>query len=183
MLLILLLSFGAGFLLNEEQALRRICKNMSYPHEGWLVMQTNQALGGFVGSFILSFSKAFLWAKFVSATTPNFAHLAIALYICGNMIAVKQINGLYYTPWLTLLGIGVVLNTLFFQLPCTAFCVVWLLSRNFTASVEAAILSGALATYWTGLGRDEVLALGGLFITWYFSGRQSQIIGRLIRYR
>jgi len=182
MLLILLLSFSVGYLLNEEQALRRICKNMSYPHEGWLVMQTNQALGGFIGSFIVSFSKAFLWAKLVS-TTPNYAHLAMVLYICGNMIAVKQINGLYYTPWLTLLGIGVVLNPLFFQLPCTAFCVVCLLSRNFTLSVEAAILSGALAACWLGLGRDEVFVLGGIYITWYFSSRQSQIIGRLIRYR
>lgn len=183
MLLVLLLSFGAGFLLNEEQVLRRICRNMSYPHEGWLVMQSSPAFWAFSGSCLISFVKAIVWGELVLTTAPNYAYLAMLIYICSNIYAVKQVNGFYYTPWLTLLGLGVVLNSLLFQVPCTAICVVWLLSRNFVISVDAAILAGALTIFWLGLGKGGSLVLGALLVTWYFSSRQSPITARLIKYR
>jgi len=183
MLIFLLLSLAAGYLLNEEQALQRICYNLSYPHEGWLLWHNPQALWILAGSFLLSFVKAVAWGELVLQTGSLWAEPALLLYCCGNIAAVKQNGGLYYTPWLTMLGLGLAHDPLLFQVPFTAFCVIGLLSRRIAWGISAAIGAGALAACLLGSAGEIAFSFSGLALIWYFSGRQSPFSARLIRYR
>lgn len=182
MAFVVLLACCLGFLLNEEQALRRICRNMSYSHEGWLILRNNFVLGVFGGCCLLSFTKALIWSKLVITSYPEYACLAVAAYSFATILAVRGCQGFYYTPWLTLLGLGAALEPLLFQLPCTAFCVIIILWRNFASAVNGAILAGALACCFLPGLIWTVSFLGLLYGTWFFSGRQSPITARQIKY-
>jgi len=183
MVFLLLLSLGVGYLLNEEQALRRICRNLSYPHEGWLVMHNQQALWVIGACFLLAFAKAVIWGWLVLATWPAWLHHVMLFYCLGNIVAARLANGLYFTPWLALLGWGVVLDPSLFQLPFAFLCVGWMLSRRWSVGLDAAMLAAVVSLCLLGTGSEIILGLGGIVLTWYFSGRQTPFFARLIKYR
>lgn len=183
MVLILVLSWAAGFLFNEEQIWQRICRNMSYPHLGWLLLSNGQALCFFIAGCIGSVLKVWALSKVLTLVAPNYYGVALLCYLGGNILAVRTCKGLYYTPWLSLWGVGLTIEPILFQIPCTALCVVWLLFRDFSLAVKAAIITGVIAACYYFSGYQLLLLLGSVLITRFFSGRQAPFWSLVIRYR
>lgn len=182
MVLIWLLSGAMGYLFNEELLWQRICSNLGYPHLGWLVFRNAQALGFFVTGCIGAAAKAYTLSRTLELLIPEYRYVAIFLYIAGNILAAKRSGGLFYTPWLALWGLGLATTPALFQIPCTALCVVGLLSRNFTHAVTVAILAGLLTVCFCVTGYELLLLIGTSSLALFFSDRLAPIQAILIRY-
>jgi len=178
-----LLAFAAGYLFNEEQALRRISRNMGYAHEGWFMIKNSQALWLFAAGCFLSFIKALILGNFFLLAGPETYYWSLLFFQLGNILAVKELKGLYYTPWLALWGIGALLEPLYFQMPCTALCVTILFTKSLRLSVNAAVTAGIITVICCGKGQEVFFILAFIFVTLNFSGRLAPITDKIIRYR
>lgn len=181
MFFLCLFGLAVGYLLNEEASLRRICRAVSYKHEGWLVLHGEYGLmllisacffsvlkGYFLGLFLMSFQEQAFWGTAL-------------LFILGNVLSVKQADGLGYSGWLALTGLLFAREIAIFQAAFTVFAVSCLLTRNFSRSMilwrAAAFLFVLLfcplmeALFWTALISLSI-----------FCGRQSPNPSRVIEY-
>ena len=126
MLLVALLSFGTGYFLNEEKALERLCKNLGYTHEGWLVLHDQRGFFIYFIFVILSFLKGWFWS-IVFQNFFCFSFILIILYVYGNFIAVGDRKRFHFSYWCTLAGILLGINKVYFQFFLTVIVVSHLL--------------------------------------------------------
>lgn len=104
MLFFLCLSAGVGFFINEEASLRRICRNLECPNEGWLILTYSEGLYLLILTAIVAFAKGYGWSAFVQYCFPQ-GHLLSGLgYVLANFWAVKKSGGLGFSPWLGAVG-------------------------------------------------------------------------------
>ena len=105
MLFIALFSLTFGFLLNEEACLARICRNLAYDHEGWLLVKSEYGVLLLAAACTLAFLKGYCAVRFLGPYFEEAWALPAGLFFFGNVIAVSRVQGLFYTPWLALMGI------------------------------------------------------------------------------
>jgi len=125
-----LLSFSAGYFLNEEKSLARLCKNLGYTHEGWFVLHDQRGFFIYFIFIFLSFFKGWFWST-VCQSSFNFWFLPVGMYLCGNFAAIDYQRRFHFTFWCTLAGTLLGLNKVLFQILLTAVVVFSLLSYIF----------------------------------------------------
>ncbi|MCR4442734.1 MAG: hypothetical protein QHH10_10430 [Peptococcaceae bacterium] len=175
------LSLAAGFLLNEEASLDRLCRRMVYPHPGWMVFKDNLGLLVFILAWVFAFLKGYAWGLFLKNGNREFL-AASGLYVIGNVLAVRKAKGLFFTPWLAVLGLMAAQKVQVFQGSLTVLAVSWLASRDLEKGLklwQASFLffllffsSWAEGLWWAGIFAAAAL----------ISGRQSPFLKSAIKY-
>lgn len=100
-----LLSFGAGYLLNEELSIKRIVRSLNYLHEGWFFHDCDEGIVIYWIFAVLSFAKAYTWAIVIDAIVLDDYYFVGCFYVLGNFLAAGKTGGLRITPWVSVLGI------------------------------------------------------------------------------
>jgi len=182
MLFIALFSLMAGFLLNEEACLNRICRSLAYAHEGWLVIRSELGILIVTAACLAAFLKGLGWVLFLAPYYEEAWLLPAGLFFAGNVLAVKRMRGLFYTPWLTLMGIMCAGEIRVFQGVFTVVVVYALVTKDAWAGLKLwqpafcffvlLFFSFPQGLYWI------VLVLTACII----SGRQSPFNDMIIKY-
>ncbi|MBZ4653138.1 MAG: hypothetical protein JG781_476 [Peptococcaceae bacterium] len=181
MLFFCLLSLLMGIFFNEEVLLYRLSKNLSYPHEGWLLVKHDKGVFFFVFVIFAAIFKSWLWCSVLITSCGAWWLIPAGIFIMANFLVVSLVKGLYYSAWLSFLGMTIAHNALCFQGSFTMAIVFFLFTRNFTWSVHIWRVSLGLVTlalvpwpqglYWSTL----------LVLCYLFSKKRSPFILNLIR--
>ena len=140
------ISLLMGILFNEEVFLCRLSKNLSYPHEGWLLVKHDHGFFLFVFAIFFTIFKSWLWASILIKFCGVWWLIPAGIYVIASFLAVSLAKGLYYSAWLSFLGLTIANNVLCFQGSFTMAIVYFLLTRNFTGSVRIWRVSLGLLT-------------------------------------
>ncbi len=161
MLFFSLLSLLMGVFFNEEVLLYRLNRNLSYPHEGWLLIKHDKGVFFFLFIILAAFFKSWLWGHVLIISCGVWWLAPAGLFILVNFLAVSLVRGLYYSAWLSFAGMAIAKNALFFQWPFTMAVVYFLFTRNFILSVHIwcftlgfvmlAFMPWPQGLYWNGL--------------------------------
>lgn len=143
MFFVSLLSFSAGYFLNEEKSLTRLCKNLGYAHEGWFILHEQK---GFFIYFVLmfwSFLKSWFWSV-VLQSSFSFWYFPIGMYLGGNFVARSAERKFHFTFWCTWAGMLLALNKVLFQISLTAVVVYYVLrkEKNYSLRIWKIVLGG-----------------------------------------
>lgn len=141
MLFCIIVSFLAGYILNEEASLQRICTNLSHPHLGWCLLRDQLVLWVIVLYFIIAFLKSWMLAVLLRDNLGLFWGLPAGIYVIGNILAAARGKSFFYTPWIVLMGILLARNVVVFQGSLTAFSAILVLTRNISLSVDIWLLT------------------------------------------
>lgn len=181
MIFLSLFSILAGYFLNEEASLSRICCNLNYDHEGWLLLCIPKSIWIFGVGFFISIIKGYCWGIMLISLCSNYSFFAAGLYVIGNIIAVYRYQGLFYTPWLALGGITLAYSPGIVQGMMTVIVVCFILTRRFKQSFFAGILAYSLLvlvnlTFYEGAYWNFIVG-----IAWFISHKQSPFKINLIK--
>lgn len=182
MFFLMLMSLTAGFLLNEEASLRRLCQKLSYAHEGWLVLREGVSIFLLAAACIAALVKGVGWSLLIKNLLMDGWFLPASLYVLGNMLAVIRTGGLGYTPWLALIGI---LGAVYYPVAqgiLTVIAVAFLLTRHFLTAWKWGRVSLFLLVFIYVPGGEKVWWGALLLATWIFSAKQALIPARIIEY-
>lgn len=130
------LSLAAGFFLNEEIAFKRVCVCLGYKHEGWLFLYQETGIYMFVFFCAFSVIKGWVMGNLIKLYFEGLWCIPAVLFFLGNVLAVKQANGMSYSTWLSLMGLFISKNFYIYQIPLTAFVVSLLMVRNINTAVN-----------------------------------------------
>lgn len=180
---IILLSFVVGFLFNEEVALRRICRGLAYEHEGWFILEENKSLLILGMAWVLALLKAVAWGVFLKLyfPIPWVWFLPAGLYLMGNLLAVYRIDGFYYTPWLSLLGIILVRSIPLFQGIFTVLVVTYLLTRRFSTSFYLGQVTFCILVFFYLSPSEGVFWIILILLKYILSSNQAPFFPKLIK--
>lgn len=168
-------SLLAGYLLNEEASLKRICQNLSHPHLGWCLLKYDLAFFIMVLYIIMAFLKSWIFAVLLRDNLNVFWGFPASLYCIGNTLAAARGKGLFYTPWIVLMGIVLARNPVVFQGALTAFSVGLIITKNISLSVDIWLLGIAVfILLFTGFP-ESICWLSTIALTYIISGRHSPI--------
>ncbi len=176
------LSILTGYILNEEVSVNRICCNLSYDHEGWLLLCIPKSIWLFGGAFFISFLKGYYWGILLLTMCGNhYFYIAGGLYVIGNIIAVHRCRGLFYTPWLALGGIIIAYSPQIVQGIMTVIVVSFIITKKFKLSMITGFFAYSFlvllnltlveGVYWNLIGA----------MAWFFSRKQSPFKINLIK--
>ncbi len=125
-----MLAFAAGYLLNEESSLTRICKKRALLPIGWFVLKEPSSLWILSLSGVLAFLKGYAWAILLLNLKTDYGFILGGVYLAGNITAAKQAKGLLFTPVLGALGFALAMHEPVFQATFTSCVVGWLVKRD-----------------------------------------------------
>ncbi|GEM_PF-7121093 len=129
MIFVSLLAFSAGYFLNEAKSLDRLCSNLGYTHEGWLVLHYQRGFFIYLFFVILAFVKSWGWGLLLKNSLTVW-YFPAGGYLLGNMLAIYSLKKGDFTFWCALAGILLGVNKAFFQIPFTAVVVCYLITRE-----------------------------------------------------
>lgn len=178
----LLLSLAAGFFLNEEASLKRLCKSLSYQHEGWLVLYTRLGVALFTAAVFVSFLKGHVFALLFWSDMTLQSLLPVYMYLLGNILAVRHVGGIFYTPWLALAGLVLSRSSMVIQFSLAIAVALVMLTRNLSLSLFAARVALCLALFFLLDWAECFYCLFLIITACVFSLRQSPTTRFLIRY-
>lgn len=181
MLFSCLISLAAGYCLNEEKSLRRICQNLSYSHEGWLLLKNPQALWVLAGTFIIALIKGYGWGIILRSGLGEIWYPAGCVYVLANVWAAGENRGVFYTPWLALIGMSLAANPAIVQWSLTTGAAFLLFTRRADLSMQLFRLTFWLTlVFLTGLP-ESILWTAAIGAAWFFSDRLTPFAAGLIK--
>lgn len=136
MLFIALFSVTLGFLLNEEACLNRICRNLGYAHEGWLLIKCEYSVLLLAGACAVAFLKGYGVVRLLGPYFAGAWAVPAGLFFFGNVLAARRVQGLFYTPWIALMGIMCAGKPAVFQGVMTVLAVCWLVTREVRIGIK-----------------------------------------------
>jgi len=139
-------ALAAGFLLNEESIIARICQRRAIANLGWFVLHEESSLWIFLCAGLCSFVKGMLGAAVIAdKLTPESGFICGALFVAGNILAAKHCQGLAFTPALSALGLTLMTALPVFHAASTAFVVTTLVTRRLSCGSKAGHAAFCLA--------------------------------------
>ena len=131
MLFLSVFAFAAGYLLNEESSITRICEKRALLPLGWFVLKEKSSLWIFSLAGVTAFLKGYAGTLcLLMNLRTDYEFIFGGIYIFGNIIAAKRAQGLLFTPTLAALGIVFALNEPVFQVTLTALVITYLVTRK-----------------------------------------------------
>ena len=182
MLFVAIFSLALGFLLNEEACLNRVCRNLAYPHEGWLLINSDRGVLIIAAACVFAFLKGCAAVHFLGPYYGETWFLPSGLYFMGNVLAVKRVRGLFYTPWFALLGVMYSGELKVFQGVFTVVVVSALVTRNPWVGTRLWQPAFFLLVLLYARLPEGLFWIGIIAAARTISGRQSPFTDKLIRY-
>lgn len=181
MLLYISTALLAGYILNEESSLNRICKNLSHPHLGWCLIKYELTIWAMVGFFILSFLKSWGFAIMLRESLHSYWGLPATMYLFGNIFAVMRSRGLFYTPWIVLMGLMLARDVIIFQASLTALCTALAITKDISVSVDIWLVTMVIFILFFISFPESICWLSTITLTYIFSGRHSPFLAAVIK--
>lgn len=176
------LSLFLGFILNEEMFLKRLTLRMRYNHEGWLIL--NEPAGILIGIslFLIAFIKAY-GLSYILTTQNQLSTwlLSAGMYVLGNVLASKSIKGLFFSPYLAILGIVSFFYFPVIQMTFTAGVLGILFTKHLLGGLQVGKIAFSIALVCYVPSLEAIFLLIILSFTHLFSRRQSPFLTGLIR--
>ncbi len=182
MFFVCLLSFCAGYFLNEEKSLERLCKNLGYAHEGWLVLHHQRGYFFYIFFVLLSFIKSWSWGIVLKSTVLFWCFPAVA-YIFGNIMAIFNLKRVCFsfTLWLSVAGMLLVFDKVLFQMPLTGVFICYLVTRKKSLSLKIWKISLSIATLIVAFWCHRILGLTIVLFSKAFWKKSSPLRIKLIQ--
>lgn len=182
MFFICLLSYGAGYYLNEEKSLSRLCRNLNYAHEGWLVLHHEKGYYLYIFFYLLSFIKSWGWGAILK-NTVFFWGFPAGAYLLGNITAIAELKrtSFSFTFWCSWVGILLAVDKVLFQIPLTAAMVCYLVTREKILTLKVWKMTLCVVVLIFLFSQHRIYGLVMLVVAYMFWRKQSPLRTKLIQ--